>query len=114
MNNLKEIKTYFDNGKISQHYFINENNKKEGKYNVWWNNGQQLKICYYKNGILEGKYNVWYNNGQQLKIRYYKNGLLEGEYTDWNTNGNLSRIRYYKKGERFGICLNFRYKNNYE
>ena len=87
MNKLKEVKTYFSNEKIYQHYFINENDEKEGEYKDWW-----------------------YNNGKLSEICYYKNGLLDGEYKEWHNNGKLSRIHYYKKGERFGISLNFRYK----
>ena len=78
MNNLKEVKTYFSNEKIYQHYFINENDEKEGEYKDWWHGGQQWEISYYKDGKKNGESNVWYYNGQEYLVCNYKNNKVYG------------------------------------
>jgi antitoxin component YwqK of YwqJK toxin-antitoxin module len=106
---LKEIKTYYDNDILHQHYFVNENNgKKEGKYKNWWCNGQLFIISYYKNGFLDGEYKVWNKDGGKLWINsYYKNGKVVGEHKTFYKNGNLCRLHNLKNGKIFGIGLDF-------
>jgi antitoxin component YwqK of YwqJK toxin-antitoxin module len=114
-NNLKEVKTYHDNGILHEHYFVNELNEIDGEYKKWYKNGQQWEIGYYKNGLVEGEYKVWYENGHQWKISHYKDGLLEGERNVmfcWDNNIKvnsflLNYIYYYKREKLFGITLDF-------
>lgn len=52
-----------------------KNGKQEGKFTIWFENGQKQVVSHYKDGKLHGKYTAWYSNGK-VKIKcYYKNGV---------------------------------------
>ncbi len=54
MNNLKEVKTYWDNGKVRLHYFMNINNCFVGLFSEYFENGTVFRQIFFKetNGIL--------------------------------------------------------------
>jgi antitoxin component YwqK of YwqJK toxin-antitoxin module len=72
--------------------------KGEGEYKQWYNNGQLVIHCFYKNNELEGEYKIWYENGQLFKHCFYRDSKLEGEYKEWDNNGKLIEHSYYENG----------------
>ena len=53
-NHLKEAKTYYNNGVLHQHYFLNKKCKRVGEYKSWCSNGQLLANFYYNKGKVFG------------------------------------------------------------
>jgi antitoxin component YwqK of YwqJK toxin-antitoxin module len=92
-----------------------------GEYKNWYDNGQLLKHCFYKNGKLDGEYKIWYDNEQLSRHCFYKNGKIDGEFKEWHSNGKLSTYYFYKNGELDGelkewydngqLCILCFYKN---
>jgi antitoxin component YwqK of YwqJK toxin-antitoxin module len=83
---IEIIKTYHDNGKIS-----NENSFLNGKYH-----GIQKR--YYYNGIQEVEY---------YKMNYWNYGLIKW----WNRYGERNMIVTVKKSQTHGIINYFNYRN---
>lgn len=48
---IKEVKFYWDNGNIIEHYFLNKKNKRHGHYRVFNNVGSLERTYIYKNGL---------------------------------------------------------------
>ena len=69
----KHIKYYSDK-KIKEIYYT-INNKYEGEYKIWWDNGQLFKHCFYKNDLLDGEYKLWHLDKKLWIHRFYKNGI---------------------------------------
>jgi antitoxin component YwqK of YwqJK toxin-antitoxin module len=61
--------------------------KYEGKWTLWYDNGQKQWEENYKNGKLEGKRTTWYDNGQKESEGYHKNGKQKGKWTFWDKDG---------------------------
>ncbi len=51
---LKEIKEYFDNGFVNRHYFIDDNEIRNGLYTVFNNEGKITLKNNYINGFVNG------------------------------------------------------------
>ena len=64
-DSCKVIRTYhyINNEKIKEEYFV-INNKINGEYKKYYENGQLLLICNYIDGKRNGEYKAYYDNGQ--------------------------------------------------
>ena len=50
----------------------------------------------------DGKWSSWHENGQLSSIKHYKNNKKEGEWTYWNENGQIRAIENYKDDKCVG------------
>jgi antitoxin component YwqK of YwqJK toxin-antitoxin module len=82
-----------------QHYFIDENGKKQGEYKWWWSNGKIWEHRYYVDDKRHGEYKAWHLNGQLSRHCYYVDGKLHGEFKLWHENGQLWVHCFYQNGE---------------
>lgn len=64
-----------------------ENGYKEGKWAMYFSNGQEEKSGNTKNGLEDGIFYTWYKNGQLKYKQAYKNGEKIGQWLSWYTNG---------------------------
>ena len=64
----------------------NKEDKKNGKWKLYYENGQIKAEENYIKGVQEGRYRIWYENGQLESEGNYIKNYLEGEF-----------ITYYKK-----------------
>mmetsp|Transcript_20447 Transcript_20447/g.22716 ORF Transcript_20447/g.22716 Transcript_20447/m.22716 type:complete len:156 (-) Transcript_20447:86-553(-) len=63
---------------------------KEGESKQWYiNNGQLRRKCYYKNDKLDGLYISWYDDGSMWVKCTYVSNKLEGEYKRWDKYGRV-------------------------
>lgn len=62
-------------------------NKLEGKYEKWYDNGQNKIVCTYLHGNKEGKYEEWHANGQKEIECTYLRDQKEGKYEKWFDHG---------------------------
>jgi len=115
-------KQYYTNGRIKAKYYMLDD-KMDGEYKSWHQNGNMSICCFYKKGVLHGDYTDWYQNGQlwekrfyidnklngQIKVFYedgqqqytvyYKDDLREGEYKEWDEEGLLITHYIYENNE---------------
>lgn len=61
----------------------------------------------YPGFVENGKFSVWYKNGNKYIEETYKNGKIEGEAKEWAQSGRLMRITPYKNGKATGIGKHF-------
>ena len=66
--------------------------KLEGKWTIWFENGQLSAGAYYKKGELNGLYESYYQNGQLSLRGYYKNGKMVGEWEMYKEDGTLDGV----------------------
>lgn len=128
---LTEIKEYFDKEetKLEYHYFLDEDNRKQGKYKGYITNGNLKFVCDFVDGKMEGRYELYFDNGQlsitetyvndkssgEYKCFYddeastlecvcnYVDGKLHGKYKKYFTNGKIKFKENYLNGEIDGI-----------
>ena len=82
---LGEVFDLYNNGnnKLEGSY----KNKKNGKWTVWYENGQKWSEITYKNGKEDGKWTYWYANGQMASEGTHNDGekILQ---KCWDEDGN--------------------------
>ena len=79
-----------------------ENAKKDGSWIAYWENGQLLYKCDFKNGNLDGSYISYWDNGQLLTKGNWKNGKEEGYWVRYKQDGTLWKefTGTYKDGKK--------------
>ena len=81
--------------------------KKEGKWMLWYENGQKEKEGTLKDGKENGLWTSWNKNGQKKSEIHYKDGKLDGLYTKWYENGQKEKEGTYKDGKPDGLSTNW-------
>jgi antitoxin component YwqK of YwqJK toxin-antitoxin module len=89
---LKEVKTK------RQHYFIDENNYKQGEYKAYHFNGTLWEHAFYLNNKLHGEYKYYRDNGQLWIHSFYQNDNLHGENKKYHDNGKLAYSTFFYHG----------------
>jgi antitoxin component YwqK of YwqJK toxin-antitoxin module len=96
MKNGVSIK-YYPNGVIAEK-LIFVNNVREGEWTQYHSSGNPFIKSTYNQGRLEGKFEVWFENGQIQYSGNYRNNLREGKWLIYNDNGSLKYELNYKDG----------------
>ena len=86
-NQEKKLPGYKPNQKVEEGEFVN--NKKEGKWIFYFNNGKPKQILYYENGTPNGEATFYYKNGNLREVGTWKNNRWVGEYKTYYRNGSL-------------------------
>jgi TonB family protein len=81
--------------------------KKTGPFKYWYENGQCQLVCSYMDNKPEGEYLEYYNNGKLKNKRTYKKGLLDGKDKSWSSEGFLAKVVEYKNGLKHGRFLTY-------
>lgn len=97
LNEIKEHKGYWRNGKIYSQEFY-RNGQPEGEHKYWDEDENIQNLISYKNGSLDGESKSWYRNGQLCTQEFYRNGKAEGETKSWHANGTLGMRTLYQNG----------------
>jgi antitoxin component YwqK of YwqJK toxin-antitoxin module len=93
---LTEIKTN------ALHYFVDENNLKQGEYKDYYNNGQLCEHSFYQYGNRHGEYKEYHANCRLNVHTSLQNGKLHGEYKQYSRNGQLFVHTFYQNGKKHG------------
>lgn len=80
-------------------YYYEIRDDYQGKYISWYDNGQKMMECTFKNKKYDGKYEEWYDNCIKKIECEYMNGILNGQFIKWYKNGIEWRKCTYKNGE---------------
>ena len=95
---MEEIKYYYINGQIREHYY-ELNGQRHGEYKAWYPNGQLCSYRLYVNDKRHGEYKQWYDNGQLYTHKNYDNGKLHGEYKFFNHNEGMIQSTFWVHGK---------------
>ncbi len=75
------------------------NNKREGKWTEYYNNGNKKQEVFFKNGVADSSWVEWYENGNKKSTGTIVNGKQEGIEITWYENGNKKKEEYFKNGK---------------
>jgi antitoxin component YwqK of YwqJK toxin-antitoxin module len=76
--------------------------KKEGKWTYWHENGQKKRQGVYKNDVKSGPWPEWHDNGKQAVESTYLDGELHGVWKRWTWRGGLIEEGKYDRGKPVG------------
>ena len=99
MHNGKAIRFRDDAQQIVWEAIDFTNNKKEGKWLKYFENGQMMTEQEYSNDILNGASTEWYASGQIKSLKHFKNGKLDGECLAWFEDGATKSESVYSSGQ---------------
>jgi hypothetical protein len=84
----------------NKYYYVND--KIEGKYENYYNNGNKKNECNYISGKKEGIYKEWDYNGNKKIKTFYKDDKYEGNFIEWFSNGEIYINCYFKNNKKEG------------
>jgi TonB family protein len=80
---------------------------KTGTFKYWYENGECQLVCSYVDNKLDGEYLEYYDNGKSKNKKNYKYGLLDGKEKSWSSEGFLAKVVDYKNGVKHGRFLTY-------
>jgi antitoxin component YwqK of YwqJK toxin-antitoxin module len=95
-----EYKRWTSGGVLTQ-IFTYKNGNPEGRITTCYDDGKKWRDYGWKDNKYNGSYMEWCQNGN-IKIKaYHVNGLQKGEFKEWhNNNGNLKNWAYCIENEK--------------
>ena len=82
-------------------YEIDDNNLRQGIWELYYSNGKLKRKGNYKNGIYDGYWEEYFSNGQLQSKGNYINGKLEGYWEYFYSNGNMLYKGNYVNGVHY-------------
>ena len=86
---LIEIKNKYE------HYFEDNQGRKQGEYKTWWENGNLNRHGFYVNDVYHGEYKAFRANGKPFNHCFNVNGSTHGEYKSWREDGSVWEHCFY-------------------
>lgn len=98
------FKEYYEDGSLKSEG-VYKNDKLEGEVKNYYENGNIKSKIIYKNGLEEGKALYYYNKSEVIleKEKMYKGGKLNGKSKEYYSDGTLAKETEYKNDEKDGI-----------
>ena len=90
-----------------------KNNKKDGKFTYWYDNGAKYAEGEYKNDLMKGKWSYFYKDGKKWKEVY-----IDSLFISWYNKGQKEKEacrrshRYDTDGGRSDVVTHFFYDDN--
>jgi antitoxin component YwqK of YwqJK toxin-antitoxin module len=108
MNEMLQMNQFSKTGrKIEEVRF--RKNKRNGKYDAWYPNGQHSVEGSYVNSLREGHWTYWYNNGVIEREGKFINGKESGLWITKYENGENAMERTYIDRKIQEIRAHFRF-----
>jgi len=99
----KTIEVKNDAGVVIERYVQDiTTNQKEGKSELFDDNGQLLETAFYKNGQLDGERILYHANGTIQAIEPYQNGVFKGDFQAFYENKQIELTGKYVNGTMNG------------
>jgi len=93
----QKITKNYPNGNIMEEYTVNKEQKKNGEYKLYFENGKVKETATYQNDQLIGVRTMYYENGNiETEENYTEPNVLNGEYKTYYDNGQLKLVKIYK------------------
>lgn len=78
---LFEVTIYYENGNVMQHGFLNADNKLQGSWVSYYEDGSKKCVATYENGEKTGVWDYYYNNSVK-RVTYKDNKIVKVEELD--------------------------------
>jgi antitoxin component YwqK of YwqJK toxin-antitoxin module len=88
---------------ITEQYYVNQSDRKEGLYILKLYDSRILLHCFYKDGVRNGLYQEFYQNTQIKNFGYYIEGRKHGIHLCWYPDNKLKYSCEYFYGIPNGI-----------
>jgi antitoxin component YwqK of YwqJK toxin-antitoxin module len=88
---------YYENGTTKIVGSFVENDKRNGKWSYWYENGNLWSECDYQNGLRHGKSVVYFENGTKRYEGNFENDKPVGIWYFWDENGTLANEKNYNQ-----------------
>ena len=105
------VKEYWVNGKIKLRGFYKDN-KADGTFESFYENGNQKSILIYKNGQQLRYIKAWFNSGELQSECVPNDDLLNGVQINYHRSGEISAKTFYKDGKIADGKSTFTYDKN--
>ena len=92
---VKEIYYYQGNRKRMEGSY--KNDKRNGKWSYWYENGNMWSQAYYTEGVENGLKTVWHENGQKYYEGTIKDDKPAGVWKFWDDTGKPTKEVNYDK-----------------
>ena len=92
--------------------FFQIDGKKEGKYELYFSNGDIGIECFYINNKIEGVHKSYWGDNHVIEEYYYINNKKEGEYKKYYYNGNIWVKCNYSNNKLNGEYISFKENEN--
>jgi antitoxin component YwqK of YwqJK toxin-antitoxin module len=79
----------------TEHYFVDEQNRRQGVYKRFHDNGLMAQHSELLNGKNHGRSFAYYCNGKPFSYIEYDTDRFHGEYTWYDNNGEVIRSTWY-------------------
>jgi len=96
--NKKLITNKYDDGQISEKYYLVDDSLIDGDYKMWGDNGKLFLIGHYEKGKANGKWAQYYSDGHKRIEGSFSNGELDGIWITYRANGAKLSVTGFKKG----------------
>jgi antitoxin component YwqK of YwqJK toxin-antitoxin module len=84
-------------------YFDTKHNLYNGKYEEFYDNGNNKLVMFLKNGEQDSTTLLYFEDGKINEIRSYKNGLRHGKWETYNSKGQKLAEAWYRNDKKDGI-----------
>ena len=64
--------------------------------------GTKIRLGRIRNGNKDGKWTIWFENGQKSSEGTFKDGKEDGLHIEWHSNGQKGLEGTYKDGKQIG------------
>jgi antitoxin component YwqK of YwqJK toxin-antitoxin module len=71
---------------------------RQGRFTVWYPNGQREAEGEYQGGSQVGNFTSWWDNGQKQCEGSFQDGRKEGQWVTWHVNGQRESVCRYQHG----------------
>lgn len=88
--------------KIKSHKVFN-NSKRNGKWTIWYENGNLARTSSYAAGKKDGSYAFYFNDGSKKEEGVWKNDQRDGLWVKYTNNGNTKKEGKYSNGKKDGV-----------
>ncbi len=98
---------YDDYGNVISKGVVNDDGKKDGKWEFYYPSGELKSAGKYKNGRKSGKWTFYFIEGGIEQKGNYKSGRYNGEWTWYYDTGEVKRVEHYSQGKEDGFCTEY-------
>ncbi|HBK72475.1 MAG TPA: hypothetical protein DDZ39_12620 [Flavobacteriaceae bacterium] len=99
----QEKKTFWDNGNLKSITIHDQNGKKTGEWNWYFETGDLKKTGSYVEGEKTGTWNEYYYNGERKKRTYYTNGLITEKSSYYENGRKMVKGTFDENEKKHGV-----------
>src|SRR5262249_29985886 len=103
----EQVEEKFSDGKVKLRYTVDDQQRKSGLFEEFFENGKHKTKAIYKADELDGTSTEYFDNGNPHIIATYKAGKLNGGYIEYAEKGPRKLAASYKDGKLNGTVTQY-------